>query len=209
MYVMLILVLLIADAWMFYNYNKICEEMKHYVIEIKKNEDIADVANLSKTLLVHSVACSYKYKDRHIQDFQIEDDSGNSYMLSDVLRIDSPKMVFFFSYLNCESCVAGIFDKLEECCSNIDKEDIVVVGEFANRRAVDAYLSREKMPFHVYYKNESQHINILEDENMPFICIMTSDMITRDLMFPVKEVPMYLKTYIEAMKNKYFQKHYD
>lgn len=166
-----------------------------------------ETANLSTALLAHSVANSYKYDCFHIDDLLLEDTKGKKQMLSDVLQENStPKIVFFFSYLNCESCIASIFSSLKDCCSEMDNDAVVIIGEFANRRAVDVYLGSSDIPFRVYYKNESQPIEILEKEGAPFVCIMKPDMVARNLMFPVKEVPLYLNLYIEAMKSKYFNK---
>lgn len=202
-YGLAILFLILSDLWLYHEYQESFGQVRTKEIEMRKLRSESHVANTSVTLLAQSMSASHQYENVHVENVEIEDEAKRTCRLKDALRKRIPKMVVFFSSQNCESCVSSMFSNLQAMCSDVKEEDLVVIGEFENRRAVNAYLRRRKIPFKVYYKSVQQPIGILGTEGSPFICMLASDLIAHDVVFPVKEVPLFTRLYIKTVKEKY------
>lgn len=194
-----------ANVWIYREYRAICKDMAEMLQRNRQYKGEVEVSNSSIVFLAHSASNMYKYEGHHIQDCVVEDNEGVNHKLSELLNGKSSKIVVFFSSQNCESCVSSMFRTLNEYYRDVNTDELVVVGEFANKRAAKAYVSKDPIPFTVYYKNDEQPIDVLDNESTPFMCVMKSDLIMHDVAFPVKEVPLYTHLYTKAMEEKYFK----
>lgn len=205
LYVLAIAVLLGFNMWIYHEYRMAYALVGKMTSEVRAYKSSVDVANASITFLAQSASSSCKYEGWDIGNYVIEDEKGEEYHIADVLDAKRPKVVVFFSAQNCKSCVANMFQAINDYDWDVSGKEMIVIGEFANKRAAKAYVSRIKMPFALYYKNEANPVDILENESSPFACVMYSDLIAHDVIFPVKEIPLYTRLYMKVIEDKYFK----
>lgn len=47
--------------------------------------------------------------------------------------------------------------------------------------------------------------DVLKEENIPYCCLINNDMILKNLMIPMKEIPVYSRRYYEIVLNRFFK----
>lgn len=165
--------------------------------KIELAKESIELLGLERDLLLDNSMLQYSYNETKLSDIKIYNNDNESLMLSDLLE-DDYKIVFKFSYLHCLSCVSSILDELNIMANEISKDKILVIGEYENKRAFEAFKKGHKIPFSIFYVNNDCN-NILKDENMPYVCLLNKKMEIKHLLIPMKEIPIHSKRYLKIM----------
>lgn len=186
-------------------YNKLSDKASKHHAQIKQLEEAHKKSSMSTALILNNLSMAYKYDNTTVPNYTIEDCYGKTCRLSDLLYDKKYKLVFFFSYLHCETCIANVLEKLATKKEDISIHDIVVIGEFENKRAVKAYLNNHQIALNVYFKTDGLHNEVLDEENMPFLCMMNKNLQLDHILIPIKEIPKQLDLYINCMTTRYLK----
>lgn len=161
-------------------------------------------SSMAVALLLGNLSMTYNYDNLVLPNFTVEDMKGNKFDIKELFQKSQYKLVFFFSYLHCETCISSALTEIESMSNDIKSENLIIIGEFANKRAMQAYLANHSLKLPIYFKKDSVKLGILDDENMPFLCMMRKDLKINHILIPIKEVPNQLMTYLKIMKDRYF-----
>lgn len=114
----------------------------------------------------------------------------------------TPKLIFYYSELNCNSCVEIIVKEVENYRDSIGSENIIYLANY--RRA------RDMLIFKRINQIKSSIFNVVETSmpagkvHMPFLFIIDKEKRVRSLFVPSKENTKNIKLYLSIIKKKYF-----
>ncbi|MDR0507648.1 MAG: hypothetical protein LBH32_12665 [Dysgonamonadaceae bacterium] len=114
-----------------------------------------------------------------------------------------PKLVFFHSELNCNSCVEQdfpLFNKIQKTIEN----NLLFFASYKNNRDLIIFKRINNIQSNIY--NVSSVGLPVEELNMPFCFVINQDFRAESVFIPIKEDSLLLKRYLEIIANKYFKK---
>lgn len=126
---------------------------------------------------------------------------NNSVMNLRELSITKPILVLRFSIFNCSTCVDFTLEKLQEHFHDFAlNKRIIIVYDDENMRVSESMFG--KMP----YVTTNRYILGLpiEKSNIPFMFIVDSTLITKQLFIPEKGMPSLTDEYLSIIKTRYF-----
>jgi hypothetical protein len=115
---------------------------------------------------------------------------------------ETPKLVFFHSELNCNSCVEENIYLLNNFGNTIGNEHILFLTSYKNKRDLTLFRRINKIKSHIY--NVSSIGLPIEELNYPFCFVINKEGKAECVFIPIKEDSLYFKRYLEMIKNKYF-----
>lgn len=195
-WLLLILIIFIVTFSCLYNY-----QLKKKIVLAKEKMELL---GLERDLLLDNSMLQYSYNEASMKNIKIYSDTDEELMLTDLLE-DDYKIVFKFSYLHCLSCVSSILNELDNMSKEIPKEKILILGEYENKRAFEAFKEGHKISLPIYYVNTNNDVgnNVLKKENMPYVCLLNKDLRIRHLLIPMKEIPIHIERYLKIMLKRY------
>lgn len=144
----------------------------------------------------------YTYNDKKIPNLLLYTIDGDSLHLSELLN-DDYKLLIRFSQLNCSSCIDDIFEGLRQVVNKFPSNKVILIGTYDNQRVFQAFIKNYSLPYSIYYSRNSE--DVLKEENIPYCCLINNDMILKNLMIPMKEIPVYSRRYYEIVLNRFFK----
>jgi hypothetical protein len=115
-----------------------------------------------------------------------------------------PKLVFFHSELNCNSCVEENLSFLNSLGNIIGNENILFLASYRSKRDLTIFKRINQIKYHTY--NVPSVGLPIEKLNYPFCFIINMDRKAECVFIPIKEDSLYFKRDLEMIKNKYFDK---
>lgn len=132
----------------------------------------------------------------------MHDKEGNERNLSSILDNEC-KLVVKFSQYHCKSCIEHLMNELKI----IPEVKVLIIGAFENKRTYLTFVRSLNIEFPIYFLNvKEDYMDILVDENLPYIGLLDNDMFIRDLFIPIKEIPNCTQRYLNVIIDKYFDK---
>ena len=172
------------------------------IVSMKENQ-IASLA-MDRNLLLDNFQMQYANNEYSLNDFSLSDTSDTKINLSELLD-DNYKIIFRFSYLHCSSCVEFELKNVMKIAQRIPKDRIIIIAEYDNKRGFTAFIKAHNITLPIYFLNENEHANnILQNENIPYVCLMNKQMKIEHLFIPIKEVPIYSERYYHNIIQRYF-----
>jgi hypothetical protein len=113
-----------------------------------------------------------------------------------------PKLVFFHSELNCNSCVEKNIPFLNSLGNLIGHENILFIASYKQTRDMLLFKRINDIKFHIY--NASSVELPIEELNLPFCFVINSELKAESVFIPIKEDSLHFKRYLELIKHKYF-----
>ena len=193
-------------SFMIVSYNKLEQEKQSLESELESMKDEHGNSSMARALLLDNLSLMYDNDNITLPEFVVEDVNGNKLNVKSLFHENRYKLVFFFSYLHCETCISSSLNSIAKATQKITPDNVIIIGEFPNKRAMQAYLFGHSFELPMYFKNDSVNLGVLEEENMPFLCMMKKDMRINHMLIPIKEIPNQLNRYLESMKGRYFLK---
>ena len=87
----------------------------------------------------------------------------------------------------------------------VPKDKVLIIGSFENKRTYLSFVKGLNTEFETYFLNvREDYMNILVDENLPYIGLLNNEMFIRDLFIPIKEIPSCTQRYLNVIIDKYF-----
>lgn len=164
-----------------------------------------DLSKKEQILLLENAMLQYSYNEQPIEDFKLYDESGHSTNFSDLLNEDY-KIVLKFSQYHCSSCVDYALKELKLMNNKISNDKILIIGAYENKRLFQIIKKKHSIDIPFYFlRTQDDSDKILNEENMPYICIVNKERITRDLLIPIKEIPYHIQKYFNIISRKYFE----
>lgn len=157
----------------FISYNNVYNQNIRQSIELKEYSEQHERNAMAIDLLLDNLSMTYENDSKSFPNLKLVDVNKNIIELKDLLYEKEYKLVFFFSYLNCESCIDSALDNLVTIGRDTNmKKNMLVICEFANMRAMKAFMDNHPFDIPMYFNIDSVKNNILENENVPFFCVM-------------------------------------
>ena len=131
---------------------------------------------MDKDLLLNNMQMQYANNGYQLNDFLLTNITGSTLKLSNLLD-DHYKIIFRFSYLHCSSCVEFELKNIIEIAERMPKDRIIIIAEYDNKRGFSAFTKAHNITLPIYFLSENTHAdNILQDENIPYVCLMDKKM---------------------------------
>ncbi|MBW9278953.1 hypothetical protein [Bacteroides fragilis] len=195
--IVLLILLCISEFSLFQKNNHLRK-----LVSTKENQ-IGSLA-MDKDLLLNNMQMQYANNGYQLNDFLLTNITGSTLKLSNLLD-DHYKIIFRFSYLHCSSCVEFELKNIIEIAERIPKDRIIIIAEYDNKRGFSAFTKAHNITLPIYFLSENTHAdNILQDENIPYVCLMDKKMKIEHLFIPIKEVPIYSERYYHHIIQRYF-----
>lgn len=189
------------------SYNNLYNQNIRQSIELKEYSEQYEKNTMAIDLLLDNLSMTYENDDKSFPNFKLVDVNKNKIELKDLLYEKEYKLVFFFSYLNCESCIDSALDNLVTIGREMNmKNNMLVICEFANMRAMKAFMDNHPFDIPMYFNIDSVKNNILENENVPFFCVMNKKLVAKHILIPIKEIPKQTRRYLNCIQKRYFAK---
>ena len=174
--------------------------LERCVKDIETKTDEIRLLGLENSLLLEYSKLQYVYNEKYIFDTKLHDGMGNERNLSSLLD-DEYKLLVKFSQYHCKSCVEHLLNELKI----VPKDKVLIIGAFENKRTYLSFMKGLNTEFKTYFLNVKEDcMNILVDENLPYIGLLNNEMFIRDLFIPIKEIPSCTQRYLNVIVDKYF-----
>lgn len=165
----------------------------------KENE----LLNMELNLLLDNSMLQYIYNGLSMANFSVYDEYDNLLKLSDLLD-ENYKVVLKFSQYHCTSCVDYMLKEVDYITEKSPKDRIIIIGAYENKRIFRTLKKKYDINIPFYFlKIENDSDIILADENVPYICMLNSQMVIKDLLIPIKELPSHIQKYYSIILQKY------
>lgn len=195
--IILLVLLCISELFLFQKNNQLRK-----AVSVKVNQ--ISSLGMDKDLLLNNMQMQYANNGNQLNDFSLTDTAGSKLKLSELLD-NHYKIIFRFSYLHCSSCVKFELKNIIEIAQKIPKDKIIIIAEYDNKRGFNAFTKAHNVTLPIYFLNENEHAdNILQDENIPYVCLMNKQMKIEHLFIPIKEIPIYSERYYHNIIQRYF-----
>lgn len=159
----------------------------------KKKEKSGLQYEMLAELLAGNIKMHYANENRQLPDCQVTDILGNSSKLSSLFGSDH-KLVFKYSTKNCSSCIEAELGNVTKIAGKIGHDRCIILTEGKGLRQAAAFVKERDLKIPVYMIPEGE-IDILQKENMPFVCVMNKDLRTELLFIPMKELQGFSEQY--------------
>lgn len=169
------------------------------------SEEQLDSVMMYKTALdifTQGVKSQYKYEGYHFKDVKIKDITGKEIFLSTLLD-ENYKVIFKFSKYNCNVCIEKEVDRLADLSKKVGKNSIIILSEGHSIRQTLAFVQDRKLDIKVFTVPLGSMDDVMEKENMPFLCVMNKEMTAKEFFIPIKELREYTDAY-----HQYIYEHY-
>ena len=170
--------------------------------KLKNASTTIETLSLERALLLDNIMLHYTYNDKKIPNLLLYTIDGDSLHLSKLLN-DDYKLLIRFSQLNCSSYIDDIFEGLRQVVNKFPSNKVILIGTYDNQRVFQAFIKNYSLPYSIYYSRNSE--DVLKEENIPYCCLINNDMILKNLMIPMKEIPVYSRRYYEIVLNRFFK----
>lgn len=154
-------------------------------------------------LLTGNMKMYYTYNDRPLSDFDVITPEKQTVRFSSLLG-EECKVVFKYASTNCPSCIDAELDRIVNLARHLRKDQLIILGEYANRRQFLASMKGRALDFPVYQVEANVFGDLLEKENVPFFFVTDRNMRLSDLFVPMKELPDFSELYYRIILKKYF-----
>lgn len=145
-------------------------------------------------LLMDNIKMYYRYENKMINDFDILNIKGEKMRFSSLLD-ESYRIIFKFSSKNCSSCIDAELKVIMKIADQIDPEKIIILSDGQGMRQLVAFIRERNLKIPIYRISQGSEISILEQENVPFVCLMNESLRTELLFIPIKELNGFSEQY--------------
>lgn len=166
----------------------------------QKNELLKDNAlrlsekEVELSSVLEAIGQQYQYTNYKIRDFNIIS-SGKFQTFSSLLN-NQYRIFFKFSSSDCIECIKSELKLLKNTAL-----PIMLLIETKDSRWLKAFIESEQIASNAVFQIEE---SIIKDSELPFYFVTNQELHTRDILFPVKELPFLSVNYYQIMQNKYF-----
>lgn len=113
-----------------------------------------------------------------------------------------PKLVFYYSDLNCNSCVESIVAEIENFRDSIGIDNIIYISDYKRTRDMQIFKRINQIKSEIF---NISSLNIPMDQaHVPFLFVLGKDNEVRSVYVPNKEDLNNLKSYLSIVRNMYF-----
>lgn len=153
---------------------------------------------LENTLLKETCRRQYSIAEITVENIQLSD--GKHLLCLKDLLAENHKLIMKFSEAQCSVCVDFVLEKLKELLGDNLNDNLIIIGEFSDKRTFLNFRKRKGVTSNIYYKQ----ISPLEpnEEDLPSLFLLNKDLKMKCLFYPMKEIPYLLYDYIETIKSK-------
>jgi hypothetical protein len=114
----------------------------------------------------------------------------------------SSKLIFYYSELNCNSCVEIIIKEIENFRDSIGSDNIVYLSDYKRIRDMQIFKRINHISSEIY---NISSLNIpLEKMHVPLLFVLDNDKRIRSVFIPNKEDIKTIKLYLSTIKMKHF-----
>jgi hypothetical protein len=138
----------------------------------------------------------------------------NSYFISsdssiikvlDIVK-DSPKLFIYHNAISCEVCIDKLINDFTSSQKFIQKENIIVFGDFNQFRDVEILKQTYQMIFeNIYTITDSSFDNPFSNINMPVMFVIDSSLRINCVYIADKSISYLNHQYLDIIYNRYFQ----
>lgn len=111
----------------------------------------------------------------------------------------SPLLVFRYSQYDCHLCIDQVLEKLHTIYEGEEDKVCLIIDGMAGREFRLKYKNR-KMDFPSYFVIDDNLGLSLENKNLPFLFVLSSDALVNKVFVPFKEFPNQTDAYLRNIK---------
>lgn len=165
--------------------------------EQKDNRDMSYIAFLKKQ--------EFLSEDSKLSDYMVWDVKDNYDNLSQILTTEE-RLVLYIDDKHCEACIQHCFDQLEKIFKEKIDQNVILLCNFRNSRHFIAFTQNLKIPIKYIYNLNGQTLNLPIEAvvDKPLFWIMNSELCSRQLFVPIKEINGYTANYLTHILNRYW-----
>jgi hypothetical protein len=115
-----------------------CQKQKQQVINLTNNTNIVEII---KSKISLELLCS----NQKIENIKLVSTDNREYLFNKLIG-ESPKLVFFFSMLNCNSCIERELERIRQIEKQIGKDNIIILAADFEDYALSAYAGTSMPP---------------------------------------------------------------
>ncbi|MDD4819822.1 MAG: redoxin domain-containing protein [Flavobacteriales bacterium] len=155
-------------------------------------------------LLTSSSKAQFRYSGHIFKDFTVKDINNNEVPFSSLLD-ENNSVIFKFSKYNCSVCIEKEVERLAKLSEKVGENRIIILSEGHSIRETLAFVQDRKLNIKVFTIPVGAMDDVMEKENMPFVCIMNRDMKADMFFIPIKEMKSYTDSYHDIIFDRYLK----
>jgi len=119
--------------------------------------------------------------------------------------VNTPKLIYKFSSLSCNSCVENEIRLLKNFASKIGEENIILISNFSDIKYMYNFKRiNELNRFQIYNLKDNYIHSELSETNIPYYFIVENDFITKALFLPNESLNELTVRYYNLIIIRYF-----
>ena len=165
------------------------------------NDSIQNFKQRSDNLLSY-ISSAMEFSEEKIDsDIVLLDENGNPLKLKNIVG-RSPKLVFKYSDLSCETCVEEQMALLKKASEKIGPENIVILTNYDSPRKFSQFVRMNQVTFKVLNLQNSKLSSI--DFVLPYYFILDNNFMLLQPFIPIRGEQYLTTKYFEKVSEKYF-----
>lgn len=176
------------------------------MFNLTKKSKIQSTSSMVKMLKINEQLQFQNKNKQFLKNILLTTGDNNKIMLSSILKSDKPKLVFFYSQLNCQVCVDTEIEKLKMFSKIIGIDNIVIICSYENRKDFLIFKKINNLNLKIYNLGLKNTLGLpLEKYNIPFLFMANSKFRAQDIFVPFKGFPSISDMYYKFILDKYFK----
>ncbi|GHV19880.1 hypothetical protein FACS1894174_00650 [Bacteroidia bacterium] len=172
-------------------------------IVLNKNND--EINNLKYLLDLKDTLSLYQFyfDDFNVKEYlfsKIETDTINSELKEHLNNL--PKFIFYYSEIDCNSCVEDFVSIINEFKDKISEENMIYFSSYKNKD--DMYMFKRINKIHVPIFNLRGHEIFQKRLNVPFCFVIDKNGYSDCIYFPAKDNINVIRKYMNHIIKKHF-----
>jgi hypothetical protein len=173
-----------------------CQKQKQQVINLTNNTNIVEII---KSKISLELLCS----NQKIENIKLVSTDNREYLFNKLIG-ESPKLVFFFSMLNCNSCIERELERIRQIEKQIGKDNIIILAADFEDYALSAYAGFKRLDC-LKFKTTATNIGFqMEENNILFYFVVNRDLIATNIFVPIVEFPEITEFYLNGVHATFF-----
>lgn len=193
-----ILFAVITCFFLFFNINIRKQSSEHKLREKLYADSIANYQTVIKDLALFQKYEISSSGNSILQDITLESIHGNKTSFETV--VNKTYLIYRFTESDCIDCMEQQFLYIQELLSNMNFDNIILIGNFPSRHNIEAFKETFGIEWPVF--NYTEKLNLpIEDLNLPYFFVVNSDMKAYNFRVASGVTSLILENYLLGIEN--------
>ncbi|MCX6326527.1 MAG: redoxin domain-containing protein [Bacteroidia bacterium] len=165
------------------------------------NDSIKQFKDRSNILLLNT-SLMFEYQSKRIDGNIIFLNEEDDIISIKQLAMNSPKLIFKYSALNCNVCIDEQISLLKKASKDIGSENIIIITDYDTPRELSQFIRMNQINFRVLNLQNMEFTLI--DKSLPYYFILDESFSLKLLFIPIKGDTSLTQQYFNKISERYF-----